>query len=296
MSAPSPRVIRDPAELRAVAAEARRRSERVGFVPTMGALHRGHLRLVEEARRRAGLVVVSIFVNPTQFGPAEDFERYPRDLDRDLAACAGAGADVVYAPSVEAMYPSGHSTTVHVAGVTQGLCGRHRPGHFDGVATVVAKLLGQVGPCVALFGRKDYQQLRVIERMVRDLDLEVEVVGVATVREPDGLATSSRNAYLAPADRGRALALVRGLSAAWRLVDGAAAPPSAEAVRLAARAPLERDLDSIDYVEVCDPATLEPLAPDQPVAGPVLVAMAGRLGTTRLIDNLVLREQPDPLR
>jgi pantoate--beta-alanine ligase len=297
MSVPTPRVVRDPAELRAVTAEARRVGHRVGFVPTMGALHRGHLRLVEEARARAGLVVVSVFVNPTQFGPNEDFERYPRDLERDPAACASAGADVVYAPSVEAMYPLGHSTTVHVAGLTAGLCGRHRPGHFDGVATVVAKLFGQVGPCVALFGRKDYQQLRVIERMVRDLDFEVEVVGVATVREPDGLAMSSRNAYLAPADRSRALALVSGLSAAWRLVDGrrGAAPPTAEALLLAARARLDRDLDSIDYVEVCDPATLEPLAPDQPVAGPVLVVMAGRLGTTRLIDNLVIPEQPDPL-
>jgi pantoate--beta-alanine ligase len=193
------------------------------------------------------------------------------------------------------MYPRGHATTVHVAGITEGLCGRHRPGHFDGVATVVAKLFGQVGPCVALFGRKDYQQLRVIERMARDLDLEAEVVGVPTVREPDGLAMSSRNAYLGPADRGRALALVRGLSAAWRLVDGAAAPPTAEAVRAAARAPLDRDLDSVDYVEVCDPVTLEPLASDQPVTAPALVVMAGRLGATRLIDNLVLGEQPDPL-
>jgi pantoate--beta-alanine ligase len=295
MNGATPRLVREPAELRAAAAGARREGRAVGFVPTMGALHRGHLRLVEEARRRAGLVVVSIFVNPTQFGPGEDYARYPRDLERDLAACADAGADVVYAPSVEAMYPGGHRTTVHVARVTEGLCGRHRPGHFDGVATVVAKLFGQVGPCVAFFGRKDYQQLRVIEVMARDLDLEVEVVGVATVREPDGLALSSRNAYLAPSDRSRALALVRGLSSAWRLVGGASAPPTAAEVRRAARAPVDRDLDSVDYVEVCDPASLEPLPDDRPVDAPALVALAGRLGTTRLIDNVVLLEQPDPL-
>jgi pantoate--beta-alanine ligase len=294
MSGAGPALVREPAEIRAAMDEVRRGGRAVGFVPTMGALHRGHLTLIEEARRRAHVVVVSIFVNPTQFGPTEDFDRYPRDLGRDLAACAGA--DVVYAPSVEAMYPRGHHTVVHVNELTEGLCGRFRPGHFDGVATVVAKLFGQVGPCVAVFGRKDYQQLRMIDRMARDLDLGVDVVGVATVREPDGLALSSRNAYLSPAERGRAPAIVRGLSAAWRLVASAVTPPNAAAVRQAARDPMERGLDSIDYVEVCGSESLEPLADDCPVVGPTLVAAAGWLGRTRLIDNVVLREQPDPIQ
>ncbi len=192
------------------------------------------------------------------------------------------------------MYPPGAVTLVTVPGLTRWLCGRHRPGHFDGVSTVVSKLLNQVGPCVAFFGRKDYQQLKVIERMVRDLAFDVEVVGVPTVREPDGLALSSRNVYLDSKERFRARALVEGLSAAWRLVHVGTAP-TAEDVRRVARDPLDEAFDSIDYVEVCHPETLEPLAADHLVTTRTLVAGAGHLGSTRLIDNVVVHDQPDPL-
>lgn len=288
-------VIRSPVALRALTRRARRDGQNVGLVPTMGALHRGHLSLIEEARRRADLVVVSIFVNPTQFGPNEDFERYPRDLDSDVAACSKAGASVVYAPEVSAMYPEGHCTVVHLEGITSSLCGAHRPGHFDGVATIVAKLFNQVGSCVAVFGRKDYQQLRVITRMVRDLDLEIDVVGAPTVREADGIALSSRNAYLSDAERGRASSIVHGLSAAWRLVDGAREPVTAAALREIASEPMRQELDSVDYVEICDPETLDVVQDECLIKKPTLVAAAGRLGSTRLIDNVVLKEEPDPL-
>jgi pantoate--beta-alanine ligase len=289
-----PRLIRSPSEIRAWAREVRGRGESVGFVPTMGALHPGHLALVEVARARADRVVVSVFVNPTQFGPNEDFDRYPRDLDADLAACASASADVVYTPGVEAMYPPGSCTAVTVSGLTEGLCGAFRPGHFTGVATVVAKLLNQVGPCRAVFGRKDYQQLKVVERLVRDLDLDVEVIGMPTVREADGLALSSRNRYLDSAARGRALALVEGLGAAWRLFDERMGRVPAGELRRVAQAPLAERLDRIDYVEVCNPDTLEPIDADRMPDGRALVAMAGWFGRTRLIDNCVLGEDLNP--
>lgn len=288
-------VIRSPVALRAVTRRARREGQVVGLVPTMGALHIGHLALIEEARRRADLVVVSIFVNPTQFGPNEDFSRYPRDLDKDVAACSKGGASVVYAPEVHTMYPKGHCTIVHLEGITAPLCGGHRPGHFDGVATIVAKLFNQIGPCVAVFGRKDYQQLRVISRMVRDLDLEIDVVGVPTVREVDGIALSSRNAYLSASDRVRALSIVRGLSAAWRLVEAAREPVTAASLRQTVSEPMQKELDSVDYVELCDPESLDIISDEQRITTPTLVAAAGRLGSTRLIDNVVLNEDPDPL-
>jgi len=298
----TPELIRDPAEWQLRLTDARDGGHRIALVPTMGYLHDGHLSLMREARHRAdsgerpGLSVATIFVNPTQFGPSEDLARYPRDLEGDLAKCGSAGVDLVLAPEdPKAMYLPGFQTWVEVEEVSKGLCGERRPGHFRGVATVVAKLFGLSRPHVALFGDKDWQQLQVIRRMVLDLDMGVEVVGMPIIREPDGLALSSRNAYLAPSDRSRALALVRGLSSAWRLVGGASAPPTAAEVRRAARAPVDRDLDSVDYVEVCDPASLEPLPDDRPVDAPALVALAGRLGTTRLIDNVVLLEQPDPL-
>ncbi len=290
-----PRVVTSPAELQALTRLDRRSGLRVGFVPTMGALHPGHLRLVEVAHKLSDVVIVSIFVNPTQFGPDEDLDRYPRDLEGDLSACREAGVQRVYTPPVEVMYPQGADTVITLRAMTVGLCGPHRHGHFDGVATIVTKLLNQVGPCVALFGRKDYQQLKVITQVVRDLDLEVEVVGVDTVREPDGLALSSRNAYLTFEERRRALSLVMGLSAAWRHVERTGELATAAAVRSLARAPIEEQLDRVDYVEVCDPETLEPLADDARISGPALVAMAGWLGRTRLIDNIVLKEQPDPL-
>ncbi len=267
----------------------------MGFVPTMGALHRGHLRLIEVARERADLVVVSVFVNPTQFGPSEDFERYPRDLEADREASGSAGADLVYAPAIEAIYPPGFSTEVVVRGPSRGLCGACRPGHFAGVATVVTKLFNQVGPCCAVFGRKDYQQLKVIERMVRDLDLEVEVVGVPTVREPDGLALSSRNAYLDRDQRRRALSLIRGLSAAAAIFARGGGGVVAGELRRAARGPMEEDFDRVDYVEVCHPETVEVLDDGAAIGDRALVAAAGWLGATRLIDNLVLGEDSAPL-
>jgi pantoate--beta-alanine ligase len=193
---------------------ARQRGDRIAFVPTMGALHEGHVSLLREGRRHGERLVLSIFVNPTQFGPNEDLARYPRDLDGDLALAASAGTDVAYVPDAAAVYPPGFQTFVQVREVENGLCGDRRPGHFAGVATVVCKLFNVVRPHVALFGEKDFQQLAVIRRMVRDLDMSVDVVGMPIVREADGLAMSSRNRYLSPAERQRALSLSRGLTAA----------------------------------------------------------------------------------
>ncbi|HEX7453569.1 MAG TPA: pantoate--beta-alanine ligase, partial [Polyangiaceae bacterium] len=201
-------------EFRHAANAVRRAGKRLGLVPTMGALHEGHLSLVREARARTEEVAVTIFVNPTQFGPNEDFARYPRTLERDLELCREAGVRHVFAPDASEMYPKGERTRVHVSGLTSALCGPHRPGHFDGVATIVSKLFAVAGECVAVFGRKDYQQLKVIERMTRDLLLPVEIVGLKTLRDADGLALSSRNAYLSVEERARALGIARGLSAA----------------------------------------------------------------------------------
>ena len=208
-------------EVRAAVLEARQRGERVGLVPTMGALHAGHVSLIRTAREENAFVVVSIFVNPTQFGPGEDFERYPRPLGDDLEICRQEGVDLVFAPTPEEMYPEGFATTVHVAGLTEKMCGAARPGHFDGVATVVAKLLGIVAPDAAYFGEKDAQQLAVIRRMAADLDLAPEIRACPLVRDADGLATSSRNRYLAPEERARALVLSRALAEARQaLADG----------------------------------------------------------------------------
>ena len=226
----TPALLRAPDELRRACGLARSHGARVGFVPTMGALHEGHIALVRDAKRRAGFVAVSIFVNPTQFGPGEDFARYPRDLESDLAKLASADADAVFAPDSQAMYPDGDQTRVRVGELAASLCGPFRPGHFEGVATVVTKLFGLVGASVAVFGRKDYQQLAVIRRVVADLFLPVEVVGHPILREPDGLAMSSRNAYLSADERVRALGLSRGLSR-WR------PPSSTPAERDARRSP-----------------------------------------------------------
>jgi pantoate--beta-alanine ligase len=287
---PSPRVVRSVRELRAVCDEARARGLRVGLVPTMGALHAGHLALVRHARQRAELVVTSIFVNPTQFGPGEDFTRYPRDLDGDLRKLAPAGADLVFAPAPEELYAPGDDTRVHVGALTAPLEGAHRPGHFDGVATVVAKLFAAVGPCVAVFGRKDYQQLLVVRRMARDLLAPVEIIGHPIVREPDGLAMSSRNAYLSTEERARALAIVRGLDAAARQF--ASGERDARELERLTRASIEAVATSIDYVEARDADTLAPLTAIDVRA---VLAVACRVGTTRLIDNVVLGEDPRPL-
>ena len=281
-----PKVTRVPAELRRLLDVERAKGRTVGFVPTMGALHEGHLALVRHARSVADVAVVSIFVNPTQFGPQEDLARYPRDLDGDLTLLATVPTDHVLAPSVDAVYPEGHATTVHVAGLADGLCGPLRPGHFDGVAIVVAKLFSMVGPCKAVFGRKDFQQLQVIRRMTADLDLPVEVVGRPTIREPDGLAMSSRNRYLSPADRERATALVEGLrAAATAFAAGERRPAELERLvrdRLAGR------VDRIDYVFVGDPETLHPYPGAIPAGCTALAAIAAFVGPTRLIDNAEL--------
>lgn len=254
---------------------------RIGFVPTMGYLHEGHLALVRRALELADRVVVSIFVNPTQFAPGEDFERYPRDEAGDLAKLEATGAHLVYLPTRETMYAADHATWVTVERLSEGLCAVTRPHFFRGVATVVAKLFNRVQPDVAVFGEKDYQQLLVIRRMVADLDLPVEVVGHPTVREPDGLAMSSRNAHLSPEDRRIAPQLYRILAqTASRLEAG---EPAADALAQARQALLAAGFGSVDYVEFRDAATLEPLAAAER-AGRLLAAV--RLGHTRLIDNV----------
>lgn len=261
----------------------------------MGALHRGHLALISEARRQVGddgLVAVSIFVNPTQFGKNEDLSRYPRDLEGDLEKCRDAGADVVFTPTVSEMYPEGEETRVLVGALQEPLCGEHRPGHFEGVATIVAKLFALAGPSVAVFGKKDYQQLRVIERMARDLFLPVEVVGHPTVREEDGLALSSRNAYLSNEEREKALAIPRALAAAARaFAEGERNPGKLESL---ARAIVEPVATSIDYVSIADADTLASSATDRDMGNRALLAIAIRVGSTRLIDNLVLGEDAPP--
>jgi pantoate--beta-alanine ligase len=294
----SPRIVSSPAELRDVATLARRETGRpIGFVPTMGALHEGHLTLVREAKKRAPFVAVSIFVNPTQFGPNEDFGRYPRDLASDVAKLASVGADAVFAPEPGAMYPPGEETRVHVGALAAPLCGRFRPGHFEGVATVVAKLFALAGPSVAVFGKKDYQQLAILRRLATDLFFPVEIVGHPIVRETDGLAMSSRNAYLSAPDRLRALGLSRGLDAAWRAF--AKGERRAGVLRSLAGAEVEASADSIDYVEITNADSLAPFASGNPelrVGERALIAIACRIGATRLIDNVVLGEDPSPRR
>ncbi len=294
MSAPT--VIHAPEAFRARCERARRDDLRVGFVPTMGALHEGHLTLAREARRRVGdggLVAVSIFVNPTQFGPNEDFSRYPRELDVDVARCAMAGVDVVFAPAADEMYPPGDQTRVRVPRVAEPFCGPHRPGHFEGVATVVARLLSLSGACVAVFGRKDYQQWRLLDRMARDLFMPVEVVGHATVREPDGLAMSSRNRYLSAADRERARAVPEALSRAVSAY--ARGERDVETLRALAEEHLRARCDSIDYVDLREPVDLEALPATLAAEQRAVLAAAVRIGATRLIDNVVLGEEPAPI-
>jgi pantoate--beta-alanine ligase len=284
-------ILRSPLDVKRACHEARASGQRVGLVPTMGALHEGHLALIRDARARAGFVVVTIFVNPTQFGPKEDFSRYPRDLEGDLAKAASAGATAVFAPEASAMYPEGDETRVRVGALAVPLCGQYRPGHFEGVATIVAKLFVLAGACVAVFGRKDYQQLVIVRRMAQDLLFPVEVVGHAIVREADGLARSSRNVYLSVEEREKALAISRGLDAAHDLF--AAGEREASVLRAAARANLEKVATSIDYVEVAHPERLAPFG-HEPVGSRALLAVAARIGSTRLIDNLVLGEDPPP--
>jgi pantoate--beta-alanine ligase len=258
----------------------------------MGALHAGHMDLVRRAAERSDFVVVSIFVNPTQFGPNEDFARYPRRLEEDAALCAKHGAHAVFAPEVASMYPPGDETRVRVGATAGPFCGEFRPGHFEGVATVVTKLLVLTGPAVAFFGRKDYQQLQVIRRFATDLFLPTEIVGAATVREPDGVAMSSRNAYLSPEERLAARAIPEGLAAAWRAF--AAGERRAGALTGLVRASVEKVARSIDYVDIADPDSLVVKRGDEPVGERAVLALAIRLGPARLIDNVVLGEDGPP--
>lgn len=285
---PKVEVIRTPAEMSAWSDVVRARGQRMALVPTMGALHAGHVSLLAAARSHAEVVALSIFVNPTQFGPNEDLARYPRDLDGDLAKAASVDAAVAFVPDARDMYPSGYQTYVDVREVSQGLCGGSRPGHFTGVATVVCKLLNIVRPHVALFGEKDFQQLTVIRRMVSDLNLPVDIVGQPTVREPDGLAMSSRNAYLSAPDRARATAIFKGLCAARdSLARGERDTP---ALLARARALVEPGVDRIDYLEIRDAESLRPI---DNIARPAVLLVAAYLGSTRLIDNVRLSPNLD---
>jgi len=274
-----------PDHLRDALAAPRREGRTIGLVPTMGCLHEGHLSLLRAARAECDIVVMSLFVNPTQFGAGEDLERYPRDEERDAELAAEAGVDLVYAPPVERVYPEGFSTTVEVGGLTEVLCGdpaRRGPEHFRGVTTVVAKLFNSVQPDVAYFGRKDAQQLAVIRRMARDLDFPVRIEGLPTVREPDGLAMSSRNDYLDPDERRRAGALSRALAAAER---GARAGSLAAGIEAGRRELAAAGIEP-EYLEARDPDDLTPVA--ELGERPVLVAVAARVGGARLIDNIEL--------
>ena len=264
--------------------------ETIALVPTMGAFHEAHLSLMREGRRRADRLVVSLFVNPTQFGPGEDYDAYPRDLEADLKSTDGIGLDVLFHPSAGEMYPAGYATSVEVEELTETLCGPNRPGHFRGVATVVAKLFQAVRPHVAVFGEKDFQQLAVIRRMAADLHFEIEIVGMPIVREEDGLAMSSRNMYLSADERKTALSLSRSLDIACRMIaDGERdAPAIVERLR--------KEIESagpctIDYVSVADPETM---AYKTTVDGPVLVVLAVKVGRARLIDNTVVAPPASP--
>jgi pantoate--beta-alanine ligase len=266
----------------------RRDGRRLALVPTMGALHEGHLTLVREARRHADAVVVSIFVNPKQFGPNEDLDAYPRRMAEDAALLEAEGVELLWAPTPEAMYPHGFATTVSVSDVSEGLCGAARPGHFDGVATVVLKLFNQVGPDVALFGEKDWQQLAVIRQMARDLDLTHPgvdaIIGVPTVREADGLALSSRNQYLSQQARAQAAALPQAMrEAIGALLRGSAVAPTLAAVEAHL---LQAGFDSVDYAELADANTLAPLPGLS--ERPARLLVAARIGGTRLIDNMAV--------
>jgi pantoate--beta-alanine ligase len=272
------------AELRDMLKDIRREGKSIGLVPTMGYLHEGHLSLIRKARQENDIVVVSIFVNPTQFGEGEDYGTYPRDLDRDTGRCREAGADIVFAPEAEEMYAKTNAAFVDMSRLTDRLCGASRPGHFRGVMTVVAKLFNIVLPDRAYFGQKDAQQVLVIKRMVRDLDFDVHIVEAPIVRETDGLAMSSRNTYLSPAERRAALVLSQSLFEARQRIEGG--ERRADVIRNGIAGQISsQPLARLDYAEVVDAETLEPL---REIRGSVLIAVAARLGDTRLIDNIKL--------
>jgi len=278
------KVVRRVLEMKALARQWKKEGMKIGFVPTMGYLHDGHLSLVRESKKRADVTVVSIFVNPAQFGPNEDFKKYPRDLGKDSAYLEKGGVDCLFYPDAAEIYPPGYRTYVEVRGLQDRLCGKSRPGHFQGVATVVLKLFDIVGPDLAFFGAKDAQQVLIIGMMAADLDLNTEVVTCPIVREPDGLALSSRNAYLSPEERKAALVL----SISLRWAERAISAGERDAVKVIAgiRAAIEAEpLARVDYVEAVDPVNLEPLAE---IRGEALIALAVFIGSTRLIDNVRL--------
>jgi len=282
------RIIESIAEMQQAAEGWRCEGKRIALVPTMGYFHEGHLALMRSVRPSCDILVVSIFVNPAQFGPGEDFERYPRDPDRDLRMATAVGVDVAFMPQVAKIYPEGYQTYVNVTDVTAPLCGRSRPTFFRGVATVVTKLFHMVKPHVAVFGEKDFQQLLTIRRMVQDLNMEIEISGHPTVREADGLAMSSRNAYLTPVQRQKAVRLNRSLQHAQALVQGG--EQAGEAILKEVREVLAEDGEvRIDYAELCHPTTLQPTTR---VAGPTLLALAVHGGVARLIDNAILKPLP----
>jgi len=274
-------IIRDIAMLHRAVTALKQGGKSVALVPTMGSLHDGHLSLVRMAKRVADHAVVSIFVNPTQFGPNEDFDAYPRDEARDAAMLAQEGTALLWAPDVGTMYPGGHNTHIEVAELGADYCGAARPGHFDGVATVVAKLFNQVRPDVAIFGEKDWQQLAIIRRMARDLDFAIDILGAPIARDTDGLALSSRNAYLSPEQRAAATAFPRALNAAAKAIASGGDVP--EALAKAEAAIVSGGFDSVDYVAVADADSLERLGALRP---PARLLAAARIGKTRLIDNL----------
>jgi pantoate--beta-alanine ligase len=281
------KIIKSAKEMQALSESLRNQGKVVTFVPTMGYFHEGHLNLMREGRRRGDCVVISIYVNPTQFAPNEDFEQYPRDFERDLAMAESVGVDVIYYPSNQEMYPPNYQTYVIVEGVTDNLCGLSRPGHFRGVATVCAKLFNAVKPHIAVFGKKDFQQLVTIKRMVQDLNLDLEVIGMATTREPDGLAMSSRNIYLSAEERKSALSLSQALKMAKQRYEQG----ERDAAKIIGN--VKNDIESkpytkIDYVQICDTTTMKDMAR---LEGECVIALAVRVGKTRLIDNYVFGEE-----
>lgn len=279
------RIVRTIRQVRVAVAAQRRKGSRIGLVPTMGALHEGHLSLIRLAKGKTDFVVVSIFVNPTQFGPREDLAKYPRDLEGDAEKCRRAGADLVFCPNIREVYPKGFSTYVNVEGISQGLCGASRPGHFRGVATVVCKLFNMVRPDAAVFGQKDAQQAAVIKRMAKDLDIPVNIVLGPIVREPDGLAMSSRNAYLTPEERQQAASLHRSLRLARKLVNNGMRKTGEVRGEMAKLLRREAPLGKIDYIEIVNISTLKPV---KNISGKALAALAVKFPSARLIDNIVL--------
>lgn len=280
------KVIESIQEMKKVSQALRAEGKKIAFVPTMGYLHEGHLSLVKKGREVGDVLVVSIFVNPIQFGPEEDFEKYPRDMEKDKQLCEAEGADILFVPKTEEMYPDEYQTAVEVLWVTKNLCGKFRPGHFRGVATVVTKLFNIVRPQYAVFGEKDFQQLVVIKRLVRDLALDIEVIGMPVVREEDGLAMSSRNAYLSQEERKAALNIYKALQAAKALFDQGESSSRVllkEVKRVVEAAPLLKP----EYGKLVDTKTMEDM---DSVGKEALLAIAARVGNTRLIDNIVLRK------